>query len=104
MIEPVYPFQRCELHCLERALWATPMDDLGFVEAVDRLGQSIVVAVAYAAHRRFDAGFGQALGVFDRDVLAASVTVMHQPTAMQRPPVMQSLFQRVEHEARVRCS
>ena len=31
-----------------------------------------VVAVADAAHRRFDAGFGQALGVFDRDVLAAS--------------------------------
>jgi hypothetical protein len=36
--------------------------------------------------------------------LAASVAVMHEPTAMQRPPVMQSLFQRVEHEARVRCS
>jgi hypothetical protein len=35
--------------------------------------------------------------------LAASVAVMHQPTAMQRPPVMQSLVQRVEHEARVRC-
>jgi hypothetical protein len=29
---------------------------------------------------------------------------MDEPTAMQRPPVMQSLFQRVEHEARVRCS
>jgi hypothetical protein len=27
---------------------------------------------------------------------------MHEPTAMQRLPVMQSLFQRVEHEARVR--
>jgi hypothetical protein len=29
---------------------------------------------------------------------------MHEPTAMQRPPVMQSLFQRVEHKARVRRS
>jgi hypothetical protein len=28
-----------------------------------------VVAVAHAAHRRLDTGFGQALGVFDRDVL-----------------------------------
>jgi hypothetical protein len=25
---------------------------------------------------------------------------MHQPAAMEGPPVMQSLFQRVEHEAR----
>ena len=30
--------------------------------------------------------------------------VMDEPAAMQRPPVMQSLFQRVEHEARVRRS
>jgi len=29
---------------------------------------------------------------------------MHEPTTMEGPPVMQSLFQRVEHEARVRCS
>jgi hypothetical protein len=27
------------------------MDDLGFVEAVDRLGQSVIVAVADAADR-----------------------------------------------------
>jgi hypothetical protein len=54
---------------VERPPRPAPMDDLGFVETVDGLGQSIVVAVAYAAHRRFDAGFGQALGVFDRDVL-----------------------------------
>jgi hypothetical protein len=48
------------------------MDDLGLVETVDGLGQSIVVAVAHAAYGRLDAGFGQALGVFDRDILAAS--------------------------------
>src|SRR4029077_4037109 len=35
-----------------------------------------VVAVADAAHRRLDTGVGQAFGVFDRDVLAASVTMM----------------------------
>jgi hypothetical protein len=29
---------------------------------------------------------------------------MDEPAAMQRPPVMQCLFQRVEHEARVRRS
>jgi hypothetical protein len=45
------------------------MDDLGFVEAVDRLGESVVIGVADAANGWLDAGLGQALGVFDRDVL-----------------------------------
>jgi hypothetical protein len=63
----------------------------------------MVVAVPYAGHRRFDAAFGPSLGIFDRDY-AASVTVMHEPTATQGPPVMRSLIQRVEHEPRVRCS
>ena len=36
--------------------------------------------------------------------LTASVTVMHEPAAMEGPPVMQSLLQRVEHEAGVRRS
>jgi hypothetical protein len=29
---------------------------------------------------------------------------MHEPAALKGPPVMQSLLQGVEHEARVRCS
>ena len=45
------------------------MDDLGFVEAVDCLGESIVVGIADAANRRLDAGLGEALGILDRDVL-----------------------------------
>ena len=76
IVEPINPFQRCELDGVERPPRPAPMDDLGFVETVDGLGQSIVVAVADAADRRFDAGFGQALGVFDRDVLAASVALL----------------------------
>ena len=46
-----------------------PMDHLGLVEPVDRLGERVVVAVADAADRGLDAGLGQALGVLDRDVL-----------------------------------
>jgi hypothetical protein len=42
------------------------VDDLGFEEAVDRLGQRVVVAVANAADRGLDACFGQSFGVFDR--------------------------------------
>src|ERR1700704_5022214 len=48
------------------------MDDLGLVETVDRLGESIVITVADAAHRRLDARLHQPLGVLDRDVLAGS--------------------------------
>ena len=61
------------------------MDDLGFIKNVDRLGENIVITVANAANRRLDACLRQALGVFDRDVLAASVTVVHEPAAMDGP-------------------
>lgn len=41
------------------------MDNLGVVQAVDRLGQRIVVAGAHATDGGFDAGFRQPLGVAD---------------------------------------
>ena len=71
MVEPVYPFQGRELHRFERAPRAATMNDLCFVEAVDRLCESIVKGVADAADPRLDPGRGQAFGVLDRDVLAA---------------------------------
>jgi hypothetical protein len=46
------------------------MDELGLVEAVDRLSEGVVIGVSDAADRGLDAGLGQALGVFDRYVLA----------------------------------
>jgi hypothetical protein len=45
------------------------MDHFGLVEAVDGLGQRVVVGIADAADGRFDPGFGEVLGVADRDVL-----------------------------------
>ena len=45
------------------------MDQFGFVEAVDRLGQRVVVAVAFAADRRLDAGLSESFAVADGDVL-----------------------------------
>jgi hypothetical protein len=36
--------------------------------------------------------------------LAASVAVMHEPATMRRPPVMESLLERIENEARMRGS
>ena len=45
-----------------------PMDDLGLVETVDRLGESIVITVADAAHRRLDARLHQPLGILSRRI------------------------------------
>src|SRR3984957_9124316 len=71
------------------------------VETVDGFGEGIVVGIPDAADRRLYACFSQALGVFDRDVLTASVAMVHEPAAMDRPPIMQGLLQRVEYEAGV---
>jgi hypothetical protein len=49
VVEPVHPFQRRELHGFERPPRSSPMDDLCFVETVDRLGESIVETVSDAA-------------------------------------------------------
>lgn len=69
LIEPGDPLQRCQLHRLGAFPGATAMDQLRFVESVDRLGQGVVVAVALAADRRFDARLGESLGVADGHVL-----------------------------------
>ena len=75
------------------------MDHLGFVEAVDRLGESVVVAVADAADGRLDAGLGEPLGVADRDVLQAAVRVMNEPTVPDGTARVESLLQGIQHEA-----
>jgi len=56
VIEPFDPFQRGVLDGLVGAPRAAPVDDLGLVEAVDGLGQGVVIAVADAADGRLDAG------------------------------------------------
>jgi hypothetical protein len=74
------------------------VDQLGFVEAVDRFGERVVITITDAADRRLDAGFGQAVGILDRDVLTAAVTVVDEPAAMGRAALIQSLFKSIEDE------
>ena len=59
MVEPVHPFESRELHCLGMTPGAAPADHLGLEQADDRLGESIVVAVADAADRWLDAGMAR---------------------------------------------
>jgi len=55
-------------------------------------------AVADAADGRLDTGLGQALGAFDRDILAAAGAMVDQPATMFRPALVQRLLERIEHE------
>ena len=77
------------------------MNDLGLVEAIDRLGEGIVVTVTDAADGRFDTRLGEALGVSDADVLRPPVGMVHQPGAMNGPAFVQRLLQRVQYEVGV---
>ena len=102
VVEPVDPFEGCELDGLQRFPRPATTDDLGLVKAVDALGESVVVAIADTADGRFDAGLHQALGVFDRDILAAPVAMMDEAAATYRASVVKSLFQGIEDEAGMR--
>ncbi len=104
MVEPVDPFERVVLDGFEAAPRPASMDHLRFVEAVDRLGQSVVVAVSNAANRWLYPGFGEALGVLDRHVLRSAVAMMDEAAPMGRPVGMESLLQGIEDEAGMRRS
>src|SRR4051812_30624020 len=69
VVEPIDQSEGGNLDRLEAAPGTAPMDHLGFVEAVDGLGEGIVVAVTDIANRRLDACPGKPLGILDRDVL-----------------------------------
>ena len=62
------------------------------VEAVDRFGERIVVAVAPATNGGFNAGLAQTLGISNADILRAPIAMMSECRAFQsrRPddPVM----------------
>ena len=99
VVEPVDPFEGGELHRLGMAPRAATADNLSLEQADDRLGESVVVAIADAADGRLDASIGQALGVADRDVLHATIAVMHQAVPREGPPVVERLFQGIQDKA-----
>jgi hypothetical protein len=103
MVEPVNPFERGVLDSFEAAPGSAPVDHLGFLESVDRLGQSVVVAVADTADRRPDAGLGETLGVLDKHILRPTVAMMDQAAPAGRTAIVERLFECIRDEAGVRC-
>ena len=62
------------------------VDELGLVEAVDGLGQGVVIAVALGVPTELTAfGFGQALRVADGEVLDAPIGVVHESREVAGP-------------------
>jgi len=68
MVEPVHPRQGGEFHRVPVGPGAA-VNDLRLVQAVDGLGQGIIVGVPDAADGGFDACLLEAFGIADRYVL-----------------------------------
>ena len=98
-VEPVHPIPGGVLDRLQRLPRTVAPDDLGLVEAVGGLGQSVVVGIADASHGGLDAGVGETLGVFDSDILRPAVAMMNETTAFGWPAIVERLFQGVQDDA-----
>src|SRR3990167_3959137 len=99
MVEPVHPFQRGHFNRFLGFPRPTAMDELSLVQPVDGLGQGVVVAVAPATYRRFDARLSQTFGVADGDILRASVAVMNESILTFRLAFVQRLLQCIEEKS-----
>lgn len=100
VVEPAHPLQGGQFHGFPGLSGRSAVNQFGFVQPIDGLGQRVVVAVATTADRGFDASLGQALGVANGQVLGASVGMMNQGIGAGRLAVIQSLFQGIQHEVR----
>jgi len=87
-IEPVDPFEGSEIDRLKVAPWPAPVDGFSLVESADGFLKGIVAGIADAADQGHNAGLGQALGVFDRDVLHAPIGVADKSAAAHWRPLM----------------
>lgn len=93
-------FQRGKLQGFLGLPGCAAVKQFGLVQAIDRLSQRVFLADTSAAHRGFDASLGQPLAVPIGHVLRPPVAVMDQGIGALRLPVVQSLFQRTQHEVR----
>src|ERR1700738_4090790 len=96
VIEPVDPFQRCVSEALKCSPWATVVNDFGLEEADDGFRQRVVVGIAHTSHRWLRTRLGQALGVPDRQILAAAIAVMHHTLDARARP--NCLLQCIENQ------
>ena len=65
MVKPEHPFERGQLQGFLGLSRCSAMNQFSLVETVDGLGQSVVIAVTFTAHRWFNASFCKPLAVPD---------------------------------------
>ena len=73
------------LDCLDGAPGPARFDQLGLVQAVDGLGQRVVIGAADGADRGLDPGFGEPLGEPDRRVLRPAIRMVDNIFESNRP-------------------
>ena len=67
VVEPVHPLQGGQFQGLPGFPGAPAMNQLGFVQPVDGLGQGVVIAVATATDRRLNARASASRSVYRMD-------------------------------------
>ena len=98
VVIPVDPFQGFPFDLTNGLPGVEELDDLGLEQADDAFGEGVVVGIPDAADGGIDAGFGEPVGVSDRQVLAASITVMDQFVSLGRHPLTDGLVQGIQDE------
>jgi hypothetical protein len=73
MVEPVDPFQSGDFHVPDGAPRALGFDQFDLVQAVDRLGEGVVVAIPGGTDRGVNAGVEEPFCERDRCVLRAPI-------------------------------
>jgi hypothetical protein len=98
VVEPVDTGKGREFNSLDAFPGRLAVDHLGFVEAVDRFRECVVIRISNASNGRFDACVGQALGVSNAHVLRSLVRVMNEAAFADRLSGMQGLFKRIQYK------
>ena len=85
VVPPIDPFQGGKFDLLNAPPWPAPLDQFGFEQAVHRLGQGIIEAVAAAADRTGNTELGKPVVVTNRQILTAPIAVVNQLVEAARP-------------------
>ena len=81
---PIDPFLGFLFDFAHRFPRADLVDDLGFEQACDTLGQCVVIGITDGFNREIDLGCGQSLGIFDRQILRSTVGMVDQVSVIRR--------------------
>lgn len=103
-VEPIDPLKSFPFDLIFGFPRSEVVDDLGFEQTDDRLGQRVIIAVTRTADGRLQPGVSEAFGVFDRHILAAAIRMVDELS--NEPARMDHLFERIQNKLcvlRCRC-